>query len=170
MFFLNKPEELHGEVGVLDSHEYLAIKTEAMTELEQRDRSRRAPSIAKDLPCSPSAKVLGEIATLKGALWEYHFRSEGEVVLAPLSLAEIRIKFFPRWSQSTATRRMQKLFKRKDATAAYSAMFARDATPQGYCRRFENGTVDVEAISRKSTATRHESPDLGDEHLLDCHK
>lgn len=146
MFFLNRPEELHGEMGVLDSPEYLAIKSEALKELEHRSRTRRPASNLQDLPCTKSAKIIGELAMLKACLLEYHIPKKGEVVMKPLTLYEIRAKFFPEWCQPTATRRMQKLFKAHDAAAAYARIFTGDMPPDGFRRRFEDSTMDVESV------------------------
>lgn len=83
---------------------------------------------------------------LKACLLEYHFPKKGEVVMKPLTLYEIRAKFFPEWCQPTATRRMQKLFKAHDAAAAYARIFTGDMPPDGFRRRFEDSTMDVESV------------------------
>lgn len=144
MIFLNKPDELYGGVKSLDSLEYRTIKEEAEDELRQRDESRRAPRRTKGLKCSISAKNRNELIELRGYLREYHFPPNGNHVLKPLTLRELRAEFG--WSQSTATRRMQDLFHCSAAMTAYARMFHRETTKTGYIRRFEDRTLSIEAI------------------------
>jgi hypothetical protein len=144
MFFLNKPDELYGDIKALDSPEYLAIKEEAKEELKQRDKSRRVPRRTKDLKCSISAKIRSELIELRGYLWEYHFPLNGDHVLKPLTIRELKAEFG--WSQSTVTRRMQDFFHCNAAMAAYARLFHRETTKAGYIRRFEDRTLSIEAI------------------------
>ncbi|NLX97851.1 MAG: hypothetical protein GXY83_16935 [Rhodopirellula sp.] len=161
MYFLNKPDELHGEVGVLDSTEYVAIKAEAIKELELRDKARR-PRLKTDAPVSSQdARMLASLTMLQAFVMEHHFPAGGNVVCEPLTLKQIVAKFG--WSQSTATRRMKKLFPRKEkgdpeGMAAYNKLFAGEAPTRGYLQAFKDGTLDVEAIWR-DRASRQDDED-----------
>lgn len=149
MFFLNPPAELYGEAQPLDSQEYRVIKKAAMDELERRDKQRLAPWKPKRQLCSSKSRILGEISTLKGVLKDHHFPEGKDVVLTPLTLEEIQAKFG--WSQATATRRMQKLFKWKDAMAAYTEVFSRNLTHSGYLKKFNDDTLNAEAIFKNGS-------------------
>jgi hypothetical protein len=159
MYCLNPSRELYGFGWFLDTSEYRAIKAEAMSELGQRDKSRRVPWKTKDLPCSIAAHILGEIANLKGFVWDYHFPRKGEVVLKLLKLKDIQAKFG--WPQSTATHRMQKWFKCKKAMKAYAKVFSVDAPVKGFRKRLKDATLDIEAICRERAADSEDDDSNG---------
>lgn len=142
MFFLNPAGELYGEMGVLDSPEYIAIKKAAMAELEQHQAARLK---AKAKPkCPKDAKTLVELIELKAHLWDHHFRKHGKECLTTFGQEEIARHFS--WSQPTTSRRMQVLFMTKKAMEAYRTVFASNTFDKGYMKRFDDATLDVDAL------------------------
>lgn len=142
MFFLNRPDELHGEKGVLDSTEYKAIKEAAMAELRQRDEVRVAKN--RRPPCTMSAKQRSELIELRGFLLDHHFPKGQPFQKRTLTSDEIERAFG--WSQSTASRKMGQLFKTRRGMAAYAVVFGTASTPKGYRKRFDDSTLSVEAL------------------------
>jgi hypothetical protein len=154
MYFLNPSRELYGDAQALSSPEYLAIKKEALEELAHRNKSRKPRWKRKETPCSVSSRILGELATLRGYIFGHHFPPGGGFNGKTLTGEEIAKAF--NWSQTTASRRMQVLLKRDDGMAAYNAIFDIEMPPEGYRRRLEDGTIDVEARWRKRASEDEE--------------
>lgn len=150
MFFLNKPEELHGEPGVLDSTEYLAIKSDAMREYSERDKSRAVWSTPTRSRGEEDARIDQDVEDLKYALRERYFPARGEGVQHPESFKDLRRILFPAWSGSKFCRRMQKLLKCRNAKRAFDELFRGGGPHTGFLRLLEDGTHEVEAISRES--------------------
>jgi len=142
MFFLNPAFGLYGEMGVLDSPEYIAIKEAAMAELEQHQAARLK---AKAKPkCSKEAKTLVELIELNAHLWDHHFPKGKPACNITFGLEDLKKHFG--WSKSTVTRRMQVLFKSADAMDSYNAVFTSHEPVKGYKKVFEDATLDVDAL------------------------
>lgn len=142
MFFLNPAFGLYGEMGVLDSPEYIAIKEAAMAELEQHQAAQLK---AKAKPkCSKDSRILVELIELKGHLRDDLIRRNGKAHWNPLGLKDIQNHFG--WSQATATRRMQSLFQTADAMDAYNEVFRETEPPSGYLKKLDDTTLNVDAL------------------------
>ncbi len=144
MFFLNRPDELYGEKGVLDSPEYKAIKEAAMLELQQRDEIRisknRRPS------SSSSAKQRSSIIELRAFLIDHHFPKGRPFQKETLPCEAIEQEFG--WSQGTVSKKMTTLFKLAGGMTAYTALFEdkETSTPKGFRKLFDDSTLDVDSL------------------------
>ena len=142
MIFLNPSIELEGELGVLDSAEYRAIKAAAMLEFQKRDDARIAKT--RNSACTRSAKTRSELIDLRGWLLDHHFPSGKPFQVRTLTSEEIETHFG--WSQPTVSRKMTKLFKGRDGMKAYAVVFGTHTTPKGYRNRLEGETLTIEAL------------------------
>lgn len=142
MYFLNPPEELHGEPGVLESVEYKQLKSEAMAELHQLDGARE---VRNDRPSSTrSAKKRSELVELRAVLLDHHFPKKLPFRENTLSSKEIEMHLG--WSQPKVSKRMGVLFCTREGMAAYAAVFSSGSTPKGFRKRFDDSTIGVEAL------------------------
>lgn len=152
--FLNPSEKLHGENGVLDSPEYTAIKSAAMSELQGLDdRDRLKPEKSR----RPKFKyrTIADIAILSAFLQQKHFnRDEGEFLTSCLTQDEIADELG--WDQSRVHRTMKRIFDTERPAKAYHAVFTQPET----IGKFER-------LLRKNqkSLTRPESEQLVDEML-----
>lgn len=139
MFFLNRPDELYGEKGVLDSTEYKTIKEAAIAELKQRDEVR----VTRTQPrCSRSALQRSQVIDLRAYLLDYHFPKGLPVRDKPLLQKSIEKHF--NWSQGKVSKIMRKLFK--GGMDEYVSVFGSDVPPTGYRQRFDDLSVSVDAL------------------------
>ncbi len=159
MFFLNRPEELHGEKGVLDSTEYLAIKAAAMLELQELEAARVAPKRISS--CSRSAKRRSELIELRGFLLDFHLPEGKPFRARTLTSAEIEAHFG--WSQSKVSRRMSELFKDRNGMKGYGALFGTHTTTKGFRNGFDNKTLTIEAIWHDKKDEDDEDEELDDD-------
>jgi hypothetical protein len=142
MFYLNPPKELYGERGVLDLPEYVAIKEQAMRELQNRDEAR--VSTARKQRPSLSARMVSELIELRAYICDHHFLKDDRVRTTTLTSKEIGSHFG--WSQATVSRKMSRIFKSNNGMEVYAAMFGTHDSDAGYNRKFDNETLSVEAI------------------------
>lgn len=145
MFFLNPPKQLEGCPGVLETNEYLAMKSDAIQELDDADKRRRKKRSPKK-PYSRSSRRRAQLLELRALLINHHFPENDEFSGRCLTGKEIGKAL--NCSQSTASRLMSLLFQRKDGMEAYNKVFSTDRTPRGYLRQFDDDTLSVEAITR----------------------
>jgi hypothetical protein len=143
MFFLNPAFGLYGEMGVLDSPEYIAIKEAAMAELEQHQAARLKAKVKPK--CSKDAKTSVELIELMAHLRDHHFPEGKPACNIALGLKDLQKHFG--WSQGTATRRMKALFKTSGSGMdRYKAVFSDDEPLKGYRKELEDSTLDVDAL------------------------
>jgi len=141
MHFLNKPDELYGEIRVLDSSEFKAIKSAAICELHDIDDARIAK---KRRTCTLSAQKRSELIELRAFVLDHHFPKSRPVELRSLRSDEIETRFG--WSQPTVSRKMAQLFKTRNGMEAYAAVFGNHPSPNGLRQRFDDGTLSVDEL------------------------
>ncbi len=119
MIFLNPPEELHGEPGVLDSTEYKALKAAAMAELTGLARSKNATDRQKTELPTRNRKPKDPLAlsdngtVLLAYLMKSHQCNTAEPIYTPVGnqefIAEQLSTRAKEWNQSGVSRAMDEL-------------------------------------------------------------
>ncbi len=142
MFFLNPSTQLYGELGVLDTPEYLAIKESAMQELQNRDEARI--SVVSEKRPSLSARMASELIELRAFIFDHHLPKGGRVQTTTLTSKEIESHFG--WSQSKVSKKMSKLFKSNRGMSAYGAVFGTHTPDDVVHNRLEDSTLSVDVI------------------------
>ena len=143
LFFLNPPEALHGELGVLDSAEYLEMKKIACDELAYAQRQWQAAQ--KRPKPSVEAQTRAKLVELRSVIYDHHFPKKAPFRQATLKAEKIAEKLG--WSQSTVSRLMSQLFKTPSrGMAAYHAIFKTMDVPKGYREKLDDRTDHVVAI------------------------
>lgn len=145
MFFLNPSEQLHGEVAVLDTPEYHRIKTDAIKEIDDAD-GRRVRKRSPKKSASRSAKKRARLTEVRALIIDHHFPKSGKFTEKCLTGEQIGDALG--FSQSTASRYVSILFQKSDGMDAYNAVFTKREPPLGHRKKFDNGTLTVEAIAR----------------------
>ena len=143
MWFLNPPKEVYGHPGLLESPEYLAIKTTAME--ERRLRAEARADAAKQ-PKTPRGPTKDKLRILIPFLLVHH-EKHGVKPLTVTEIAESLTKDVGAgWSQPSVSRAMGLLFP-EGGMAHYERLCLSGAIlKKGILKRYADGTADVDAI------------------------
>ncbi len=138
MFLLNPKESIYGEPGILDSEGYLAIKAEAITEL--RDMQSKVGKIPADVINR------SEVIELRAFILNHHIPKSGGFNPETHTCKSLQ-KLFG-WCQTRVSRNMTTLFlaEKGGGFKAYWEMLKNIDTAVGFKKKFDDGTVGIEAL------------------------
>lgn len=139
MYFLNPGIHLSGEIGVLDSREYLSIESKAMDEEQRLDDKSIVPK---------SSEIQKELADLASTLFEAAETGQ------PLKKQELADKL--EWDMNKVGRRMERFFGPKPFTKAYAALFQSKDPRKGIIDCLKNGFYNVDGIVENDEDNGHD--------------
>lgn len=147
MEFLNPTKEVYGHPGVLETPEYLAIKTAAME--ERRLRAEARANAAKQ-PKTPRPSTKDKAQVLIAFLVNHHLHQKSGPVKTPLTQEQISNALTEAmgkgWSQPTIHRLMNHVFREGGSTEYEQLCVSGAVVKRGILKRYEDGTADIDAI------------------------